>query len=81
MVGLGETSDQVSRLLGDLLESGCRLVTVGQYLRPAEENLPVVRYWEPEEFASLEEDALSMGFDAVAAAPLVRSSYFAYEML
>lgn len=81
MVGLGETPEEVLGLLEDLLESGCRMVTAGQYLRPAEENVPVVRYWEPAEFEALEREALSMGFEAVAAGPLVRSSYFAHEML
>lgn len=81
MVGLGESRDEVLALMQDLLESGCRLLTVGQYLRPGAANVPVERYWEPEEFASLEEAALAMGFEAVAAGPLVRSSYFAHRML
>ncbi|MHB8895636.1 MAG: lipoyl synthase, partial [Candidatus Geothermincolia bacterium] len=78
MVGLGETADEVGGLLEDLLEAGCRLVTIGQYLRPSKKNLPVERYWEPAEFEALREKALSMGFDAVASGPLVRSSYFAH---
>jgi lipoyl synthase len=81
MVGLGETADEVQGLLEDLLGTGCRLLTAGQYLRPSKENLPVERYWEPAEFEALEEKALSMGFEAVASGPLVRSSYFAHEML
>jgi len=81
MVGLGETEKEVFDLLGDLLDAGCRLVTAGQYLRPSQENLPVARYWEPGEFEGLKEKALLMGFDAVASGPLVRSSYFAHEML
>jgi lipoic acid synthetase len=81
MVGLGENGREVRELLEDLRRAGCILLTVGQYLRPAKSNLPVSRYWEPAEFASLEEEALLMGFEAVASGPLVRSSYFAGEML
>lgn len=81
MVGLGETREEVLELLEDLITCGCRLVTVGQYLRPGAENVAVERYWEPAEFDSLADEARSMGFEAVAAGPLVRSSYFAHEML
>lgn len=80
MVGLGETTLEVDETMADLLQAGCRLLTAGQYLRPAEGNLPVLRYWEPAEFEALEARALAMGFDAVASGPLVRSSYFAQEM-
>ena len=80
MVGLGETVEEVHELLGDLLNAGCRMVTVGQYLQPTANNLPVARYWEPAEFAGLEKTALEIGFEAVASGPLVRSSYFAHEM-
>jgi lipoic acid synthetase len=81
MVGLGETVSEVEDLLVDLRESGCRLLTIGQYLRPAERNLAVARYWEPREFERLEAKALALGFEGVAAGPLVRSSYFAHELL
>jgi lipoyl synthase len=81
MVGLGEEEDEVLDLLADLRGTGCTMVTVGQYLRPSERNAPVRRYWEPAEFEALEKEARAMGFDAVAAGPLVRSSYFAHEML
>ena len=80
MVGLGESLAEVHKLLEDLLDAGCGMVTVGQYLQPAANNLPVARYWEPAEFAGLERTALRMGFEAVASGPLVRSSYFAHEM-
>jgi lipoic acid synthetase len=80
MVGLGESGEEVEELLGDLLDAGCRMVTVGQYLQPAADNLPVARYWEPAEFVSLQKAAMQMGFEAVASGPLVRSSYFAGEM-
>lgn len=80
MVGLGEAVEEVDGLLSDLLGAGCTLVTAGQYLQPSAANLPMARYWRPEEFEALEERALSMGFEAVASGPLVRSSYFAHEM-
>ena len=53
------------------------MLTVGQYLRPTEKHLPVVRYWHPDEFAALEKAAYALGFESVAAGPLVRSSYHA----
>ena len=81
MVGLGESPAEVDELLGDLLDTGCSLVTAGQYLRPTEANAPVKRYWDPEEFEALRVKALEMGFRAAAAGPLVRSSYFAHQML
>ena len=81
MVGLGESGSEVEELLRDLRQAECRMVTVGQYLRPAEDNLPVARYWKPDEFAEIEGIARGMGFEGVAAGPLVRSSYFAHEML
>ncbi len=80
MVGLGETPEEVHELLADLLATGCRMVTAGQYLRPAADNLPVARYWEPAEFEELRSRALDMGFEAVASGPFVRSSYFAHRM-
>jgi len=52
-------------------------VTIGQYLRPSEQHLPIVRYWHPDEFAALERAAYALGFEHVAAGPLVRSSYHA----
>jgi len=79
MVGLGETHEELLDAFGTLRESGVEVLTVGQYLRPSEQHLPVVRYWHPEEFARLERDALALGFRHVAAGPLVRSSYHADE--
>jgi lipoic acid synthetase len=79
MVGLGETHDEMVEAFGDLREQGVQVLTVGQYLRPTEKHLPVVRYWEPEEFTALEHAALALGFEHVAAGPLVRSSYHADE--
>jgi lipoic acid synthetase len=77
MVGLGESFDEVVDALGTLREHGVQVLTVGQYLRPTERHLPIVRYWHPDEFAELERAAYALGFDHVAAGPLVRSSYHA----
>ncbi len=79
MVGLGETHDEMVAALHDLREHGVDILTVGQYLRPTENHLPVVRYWHPDEFEALERAAYAMGFGHVAAGPLVRSSYHADE--
>lgn len=81
MVGLGESPAELGALMKDLQEAGCSFVTAGQYLQPAADNMPVRRFWKPEEFLALEERALSMGFEGVAAGPLVRSSYHAGKML
>jgi len=75
MVGLGETGEELSRLFADLRQTGCDILTIGQYLQPSKSHLPVERYLPPEEFAALEQQALALGFAAVASAPFVRSSY------
>jgi len=77
MVGLGETHQEMLDALGALRQSHVQVITIGQYLRPTEQHLPVVRYWHPDEFLELEREAYRMGFDHVAAGPLVRSSYHA----
>src|SRR5262249_46743466 len=77
MVGLGETHDEMVAAFADLREAGVQVLTVGQYLRPTERHLPVVRYWHPDEFKALEIAAYELGFDHIAAGPLVRSSYHA----
>jgi lipoyl synthase len=79
MVGLGETHDEMVAAFEDLRHAGVQVLTVGQYLRPSERHLPVVRYWHPDEFKALEEAAYALGFDHIAAGPLVRSSYHADE--
>src|SRR6266516_1240645 len=79
MVGLGETHEEMVEAFGGLREQGVQILTVGQYLRPTERHLPVVRYWHPEEFEALERAARELGFESVAAGPLVRSSYHADE--
>jgi lipoic acid synthetase len=77
MVGLGETPEEMLDAFSVLREHGVEILTVGQYLRPSAEHLPVVRYWHPDEFAALQQAAEAMGFHHVAAGPLVRSSYHA----
>ena len=77
MVGLGESFEEMVDTLGTLREHGVQVLTVGQYLRPTERHLPIVRYWHPDEFAELEKAAYALGFEHVAAGPLVRSSYHA----
>lgn len=75
MVGLGETRAELSRALHDIRETGCRLLAVGQYLRPTREQHEVDRYLEPHEFVEIADEARALGFTEVAAGPLVRSSY------
>ena len=75
MVGLGETAEELTCLFADLRRTGCDILTIGQYLQPSRRHLDVARYIPPEEFAVLEQQALALGFGAVAAAPFVRSSY------
>jgi lipoic acid synthetase len=77
MLGLGETHEEILQALRDLREVGVEIVTLGQYLRPTAKHYPVDRYVTPEEFDTLKEEALAMGFKYVASAPLVRSSYLA----
>lgn len=79
MLGLGEERDEISELLNDLRRVNVDLLTVGQYLRPSTKHLPVVRYVPPEEFDSIREEALSLGFRHVESGPMVRSSYHADE--
>ncbi|HKG64540.1 MAG TPA: lipoyl synthase [Solirubrobacteraceae bacterium] len=79
MVGLGETHEEMVDAFGQLRAKGVQVLTVGQYLRPTERHLPVVRYWHPDEFKALETAAYELGFEHIAAGPLVRSSYHADE--
>jgi lipoic acid synthetase len=81
MLGLGETHEELFDTLADLLDANCEMLTLGQYLRPTPEHLPVVRYLPPEEFDALGRMARGMGFSQVASGPFVRSSYHAGEML
>jgi len=80
MLGLGEDPEEVLNVLEDLLESGCQLLTIGQYLRPSSGHHQVIRFVPPEEFTQWGELASRMGFLAVASGPFVRSSFKAAEM-
>ena len=79
MLGLGETKDEVVGVMEDLLNAGCRLLTLGQYLRPSPEHHPVMEYVHPDTFDELADIGKRLGFARVVAGPLVRSSYHAAE--
>ncbi len=81
MLGLGETIEELLDALADLAASGCEMLTLGQYLRPAADRIAVVRYLPPEEFDQLGQMARAIGFRQVASGPLVRSSYHARAMV
>lgn len=77
MLGHGESQDEIIQAMQDLRSVGCDRLTIGQYMRPSLEHLPVEKYWTPEEFTELGAIARSMGFSQVRSGPLVRSSYHA----
>ncbi len=77
MVGLGENDDELSQVFKDLSSCGVDVLTIGQYLRPGRDNLPVRRYYSPDEFIGLKEKALRCGIRSVVSGPYVRSSYLA----
>jgi lipoic acid synthetase len=79
MVGLGETMTELVDVFRDLAERRVDILTVGQYLRPSRDHLPIARFYTPEEFQYLKEEALRLGFRHVESGPLVRSSYHAHE--
>jgi len=79
ILGLGEEWDEIVETLGDLRKVGVEILTIGQYLRPTESHLKMVRYYHPDEFAELKRIALGLGFGHVESGPLVRSSYHAHE--
>jgi lipoic acid synthetase len=79
MVGLGETFDETCAVLRDMAAVGVGIVTIGQYLRPSREQLPVARFYSPEEFTALKEKGETAGIRHVESGPLVRSSYHAHE--
>lgn len=80
MLGLGESPQEIRKTLLDLLEAGCSLLTLGQYLQPSAGHIPVERFVTPEEFDEWRKIALEMGFSRVASGPLVRSSYHAGDL-
>jgi lipoic acid synthetase len=79
MVGIGEETGELIEVFRDLGSSGVDILTIGQYLRPSKDHLPMTRYYTPAEFVSLKEEALKFGFKHVESGPLVRSSYHAHE--
>jgi len=79
MLGLGEGKEEVLATLQDLAAQGTDILTLGQYLQPTKEHLPIVRYVHPDEFAEFKILGEAMGFKHVEAGPLVRSSYHAFE--
>jgi len=79
MVGLGESPAELEQTIRDIRETGVEILTVGQYLQPTREHLPVDRWVHPDEFAVIRELALELGFDHCESGPLVRSSYHAHE--
>ena len=81
MLGLGEEREEVLQVFRDLRAHDVEILTVGQYLRPSLNHLPIVRYWTPGEFAELKLEALKLGFRHVESGPLVRSSYHAASQI
>jgi len=79
MVGIGETMEELLQVFRDLAQRHVDILTVGQYLRPSKDHLPMTRYYTPDEFAFMKREALRMGFRHVESGPLVRSSYHAHE--
>jgi lipoic acid synthetase len=79
MVGIGETTDELLEVFRDLAERKVDILTIGQYLRPSKDHLPMTRYYTPDEFRMLKDEALKMGFRHVESGALVRSSYHAHE--
>src|SRR5438552_2381044 len=79
MVGIGEATDELVEVFCDLGSRGVDILTVGQYLRPSRDHLPIARFYTPAEFHSLKQEALRFGFRHVESGPLVRSSYHAHE--
>ena len=81
MLGLGETRDEVLALMRDLRARDIDILTIGQYLQPTKEHLPIERYVTPEEFRELRDEGMAMGFRHVESGPLVRSSYHAWDQV
>ena len=79
MLGLGETYDEILATLGDLRAQQVDIITIGQYLQPTAQHVPVARFYHPDEFAQIKREAYALGFKHVEAGPLVRSSYHAHE--
>jgi len=81
ILGMGETLDEAREVMRDLRSAGCDIMTIGQYLQPTREHLPVARFYDPSEFAMLKEEGRALGFSHVESGPLVRSSYHAEQQV
>jgi lipoic acid synthetase len=81
ILGMGETLDEAREVMRDLRAVDCDIITIGQYLQPTRDHLPVARFYDPSEFAALKEEGLAMGFGHVESGPLVRSSYHAEQQI
>ena len=81
MLGLGETWEEIREVMADLREAEVDILTIGQYLRPSDRQLPIIKFYNPEEFLRLQEEGLQMGFRHVESGPLVRSSYHAHQQI
>jgi lipoic acid synthetase len=81
ILGMGETLDEVREVMRDLRAVDCDIITIGQYLQPTRDHLPVARFYDPSEFMLLKEEGLAMGFSQVESGPLVRSSYHAEQQV
>lgn len=81
IVGMGETTDEAREVMRDLRSVDCNILTIGQYLQPTKEHLPVARFYHPDEFAVLKTEGLALGFSHVESGPLVRSSYHAEQQV
>ena len=81
ILGMGETLDEARDVMRDLRSVGCDIMTIGQYLQPTREHLPVARFYDPSDFALLKEEGMALGFTHVESGPLVRSSYHAERHL
>ena len=75
MLGLGETEDEILKTMDDLLDVGCKVFTIGQYLQPTRDNYPIQEYITPEKFEAYKQIGLKKGFKFIESGPLVRSSY------
>ncbi|MBA2252486.1 MAG: lipoyl synthase [Nitrospirales bacterium] len=81
IVGMGETLQEAREVMRDVRAAGCDIMTIGQYLQPTKQHLPVNRFYHPDEFAALKEEGLALGFSHVESGPLVRSSYHAAQQV
>ena len=81
ILGMGETMDEAREVMHDLRSVGCNILTIGQYLQPSRQHLPVAHFYDPSEFAMLKEEGMALGFNHVESGPLVRSSYHAEQQI